>query len=291
MDTKTHARFMRKVEVQEGENGCWNWTGSGSNSGGYGRFGIKNKTTLAHRLSYEHHKGAITPGLLIRHSDFCNGNKLCVNPAHLSIGTPSDNMQDREKQGRANHRYGKRPRFAILEDRFKANVKVEPCGCHSFGTSKIVNRYAYFRITSSITRKTYMGSHVAYCFSKGLDPTMTSLLVMYNLSKGLDPNTPPPEELAMRHSCDNCWCVNPEHLTPGTITENMKDKEERERGNRDNSAKGQTHYRAKLNDDKVREIRILFASGISQPKIAKRFGVARATIRDIHTGKTWKHVK
>ncbi len=47
---------------------------------------------------------------------------------------------------------------------------------------------------------------------------------------------------------------------------------------------------AKLNDDAVREIRALLASGQLQRKIAKVYGVDKQTISCIKTGRTWAHV-
>jgi hypothetical protein len=29
---------------------------------------------------------------------------------------------------------------------------------------------------------------------------------------------------AVRHTCDNMWCVNPQHLIPGTQRQNVRDK-------------------------------------------------------------------
>ena len=73
-------RFMRFVVV-DAESCCWNWGGYRTKNG-YGAFngGPSNRTVLAHRWSYEHHRGAIGDGLTIDH--LCR-NRACVNPLHL----------------------------------------------------------------------------------------------------------------------------------------------------------------------------------------------------------------
>ena len=46
-----------------------------------------------------------------------------------------------------------------------------------------------------------------------------------------------------------------------------------------------------LTEAQVREIRRLYsAGGISQRVIVRRFGIAKVTIGDILTGRTWAHV-
>jgi hypothetical protein len=52
---------------------------------------------LAHRFSYEMHVGPIPDGMMVLHS--CD-NSRCVNPAHLSIGTQTENMLDMHKRNR-----------------------------------------------------------------------------------------------------------------------------------------------------------------------------------------------
>lgn len=55
--------------------------------------------------------------------------------------------------------------------------------------------------------------------------------------------------------------------------------------------KGSKHGRAKLNEEKVVEIKKLLKEGkLTQTEIAKIYGVSRRTIGSIKNHKTWKHV-
>lgn len=97
-----------------------------------------------------------------------------------------------------------------------------------------------------------------------------------------------PESQLVRHKCDNPSCINPEHLETGTYKENSDDKYKR---NRQKHYVGEDNPNAKLSESDVDEIKSMLKAGVVITHLAKRFGVARATIRKIRDGKTWVKVK
>ena len=89
------ARFEQKIE-RIPESGCWIWMAAGHPTG-YGRFGLKNTVYFAHRASWQLFIGAVPKSMYVCHR--CDV-RLCVNPAHLFIGSAKDNMQDAMQKGR-----------------------------------------------------------------------------------------------------------------------------------------------------------------------------------------------
>lgn len=90
-------RFLSKIAKSPEDGGCWLWTGY-LDKDGYGTFNPESKTLKkAHRFSYLMHVGPIAEGLCVCHS--CD-RPSCCNPAHLFLGTATDNDKDRDNKGR-----------------------------------------------------------------------------------------------------------------------------------------------------------------------------------------------
>lgn len=102
-------RFWSKVDRSGGPTACWLWTAS-VYPAGYGQFnlridGLKKAPKQAHRVAYWLTYGLWPPpGLCVCHT--CDV-RACVNPAHLFLGTDSDNHADM----RAKNRHSNPPRL------------------------------------------------------------------------------------------------------------------------------------------------------------------------------------
>ena len=94
-------RFERNY-IPEPNSGCWLWTAA-CDSNGRGHMRLNGRTEVASRIAWFLHKGEIDAGLYVLHR--CD-NGLCVNPAHLFLGTQADNVADCEAKGRGRHPYG-----------------------------------------------------------------------------------------------------------------------------------------------------------------------------------------
>lgn len=102
--------------------------------------------------------------------------------------------------------------------------------------------------------------------------------VAYMIAKG-----PIPADLHILHSCHNRLCVNPDHLSAGTVQQNAKDREMYGK-----NSLGEGNGQSKLTEQDVIAIRL---SKDRPSVLAKRYGVHPSTIYCARTGRKWGSLK
>ncbi len=140
--------------------------------------------------------------------------------------------------------------------------------------------------------------------------TLKAHRIAYELANDVSP-----VDLCVCHKCDRPSCCNPSHLCLGTNQDNMDDMVAKSRqavgdahGSRlhpERWSRGDAHYSrvnpdvlargeangwAKLTSASIPEIRSRAAVGESQRSIARSFCVSRTAIRDVLSGKNWRHI-
>lgn len=101
-------KFWKKVHKTDS---CWFWTGY-VGSHGYGQISMQGHIETSHRLSWMETNGVIPKKLFVLHR--CD-NRLCVNPKHLYLGTPHDNVRDMINRNRMPRRE-QRPNSKLTEE-------------------------------------------------------------------------------------------------------------------------------------------------------------------------------
>lgn len=96
------------------------------------------------------------------------------------------------------------------------------------------------------------------------------------------------KKMHVLHTCDNPACVNPDHLYLGDQRQNNIDRDSR---GRQKTQHGTNHKLAKLDDEKVREIKRLHnPKTFPTRKLAKMFGVSQKIIMNVINNRSWTHV-
>lgn len=134
-------RFWRKVDVR-GADDCWEWSGA-TNSSGYGQITVRTGLTVyAHRLSAAIHFGMFDQRLWVLHH--CD-NRRCVNPAHLYLGTVTDNVRDMLERGRSNNYWARQTQCVHGHEYTPENTYVVKCRDGVQRSCRECNRLRYLR--------------------------------------------------------------------------------------------------------------------------------------------------
>lgn len=130
---------------------CWEWTGTRIPRG-YGAIHFDGKSRLAHRMAWLVRHGVLPEGLHVCHS--CD-NRGCVNPDHLFLGTPTDNMQDMLSKGRGRKARGEQvPQHKLTVEDVRA-IKT-----HEGRTKDLVEIYSVSRTTIQRIRASKTWKHI-----------------------------------------------------------------------------------------------------------------------------------
>lgn len=133
-------RFMSFVSP-EPNSGCWLWTGSVTNVGGYGQISILGSPKRAHRVSYEHFFCYDVTDCVICHK--CDVTS-CVNPDHLFAGTHLDNATDKVSKGRQS--MGEMRPLSKLKESDVSYIKLSTDSCVRLGRDLGVSRSVITKI-------------------------------------------------------------------------------------------------------------------------------------------------
>lgn len=246
-------RLWSKID-RRGDDECWLWTGC-TGHGDVPQWSPSKGSGVSRypvRAMWEFANGLIPESTKIR--KLC-GVARCCNPKHMKL-------------------------FDELSDRFWSKADKTPgngIGDCWFWTSTI-DKMGRGTFKVSAKRGNVQAHRQAYELAKGAIP----------------------EGLCVLHVCDVGKCVNPDHLFVGTQKDNVQDAINKGRWivpyNRDkqdmtDKQVGSKNNYAKLDEDKVKEIKKMLDRGLTHKTIASYFDVSRATIGAIHTGKAWTHVK
>jgi hypothetical protein len=147
----------------------------------------------------------------------------------------------------------------------KARKSADPDGCWAWTAARNPLGYGEFRAKTDRRAGMDLAHRVAYELTYG----------------------PIPLGMQVCHRCDNPSCVRPDHLFLGSNADNVADRQAK---GRSGSARGAQNPNAKLDIERVAEIRRRHAAGETTVALGAEFGVTATLIGLIARRKVWRHV-
>jgi hypothetical protein len=146
---------------------------------------------------------------------------------------------------------------ARATQRFWSKVrKTDGCWLWTAGTSRASGCGIYGKFSVGYT--TWQAHRIAWMLTNGYMPPITLI----------------------RHTCDNSLCVRPDHLLPGSVADNARDRVERGRAPR-----GDANGKTKLSSAQLRALRETIAAGDkTQVELAVEYGLTVSYVSKIVNG-------
>jgi hypothetical protein len=141
-------RFWSKVGPINPDTQCMLWEATLSGNG-YGGFMINKKFLPAHRVAWMLSYGNIPEGFLVCHR--CD-TPICCNPEHLFLGTPADNMTDRNNKGR-NAKGVKHGSSSLVDEQVLEIRRLYSSGTHTQQQLAIMYEVSQVQISHIVLRK------------------------------------------------------------------------------------------------------------------------------------------
>ena len=148
--------ILKRIEYDT-NGGCWLWRGKTAKNG----YGITTADpfspvlcTGAHRRAYELFVGPIPSGMQVCHK--CDV-RVCVNPAHLFLGTARDNISDMDRKGRRRTVAPCGPENGMVKLASSSVLEIRSLYDSGKGLSEIGRRFSVTpqNIRSIVLRKTW----------------------------------------------------------------------------------------------------------------------------------------
>lgn len=140
--------------------------------------------------------------------------------------------------------------------RFEAKFRRSANGCWEWVAAKKGAGYGAFWLSGALR-----GAHRAALFLYRGEPLDSDMHAM--------------------HSCDNPACVNPDHLSYGTRTDNMRDASAKGRIVRVADWRGPLNPKARLSMEQRREVERQLLAGRRKRDIATEFGITTVRVHQI----------